>query len=487
MSSGGQILRFLAAALCAAAALPAAALAGGVTYQLTPAHDGHIEGDSLAPPLTRAWSADLGGGFSYAAIAHGHVYVEAHPAGRAILSAFDETSGHLDWSYDIGDTGSGGPAYEDGRVFTVSKGGLARAFDAGSGALAWAKQLDQYSFSSAPTAIGGVVYMGGAGFGATLYALRESDGALLWSQPVNGGDDSSPAVGGGRVFVSYIGPQTYAFRASSGAPLWHFSGSQYGGGGANAVLHAGRLYVRDQFEGDILFDAASGHVVGGFDAAYPPAFSGGTGLYRTARGSMRAVNLASGAERWSFGADDEIVTPAIAVDGVAYFGGRGGNVYGIDVASGKVAWRDNLGAPVVGYYEGGGLNPGLSAGDGLLTVGTFDHLFVYKGPHGIGPSPGAHGGDAALRAAVAHFGPIVRADHRRLRHHHRSLARLRRDLAAYAAAVSASHPKSDKLKRARKRLLRALARERRAAAAGHSHRGLAAAQRAVVRAERLVS
>jgi outer membrane protein assembly factor BamB len=133
-----KTLRLLTTTLCVAAALPAVALAdGGVTYQLTPGHDGHIEGDRLAPPLTRAWSADLGGGQSYTVIAHGHVYVEAHPAGRAILSAFDERNGHLDWSYDIGDTGSGGPAYDRGRIFTVSKGGTARAFDADSGALAW--------------------------------------------------------------------------------------------------------------------------------------------------------------------------------------------------------------------------------------------------------------------------------------------------------------------------------------------------------------
>src|SRR5690348_1836405 len=96
------------------------------------------------------------------------------------------------------------------------------AFSADTGAPLWSKMMPvEWVFSSSPTAMNGVVYTAGSGQAGMLYAVRESDGALLWSKDVMNGDESSPALDGQHVFVSYVGPQVYSFATPSGDLAWH--------------------------------------------------------------------------------------------------------------------------------------------------------------------------------------------------------------------------------------------------------------------------
>src|SRR5205823_14393774 len=106
------------------------------------------------------------------------------------------------------------------------------------------KRSGQYAFTSAPTASVGIVYVGGAGSGGTLYAISESAGNVLWTASVQNGDNSSPAVTAKGVYVSYACEQAYDFDPSSGALIWHHATGCEGGGRRTAVKHAGKLYVR---------------------------------------------------------------------------------------------------------------------------------------------------------------------------------------------------------------------------------------------------
>ncbi len=112
-----------------------------------------------------------------------------------------------------------------------------KAFDAASGTLLWSVNLpDRSAFTSAPTAVNGTVFIGGAGIGGTVYAVDETNGAVLWTMPVENGDHSSPAVTGGNVYVSYACPQSYAFNAVTGQRLWEHDSCCQGGGGATPVV-----------------------------------------------------------------------------------------------------------------------------------------------------------------------------------------------------------------------------------------------------------
>src|SRR5207237_4327777 len=110
-----------------------------------------------------------------------------------------------------------GIAYDNGLVFAVNFDGVLQSFDAQIGMRNWLVQLPgQYAFTSPPSALNGVVYVGGAGSGGTLYAVQETNGNVLWTGSVENGDHSSPTVSNDGVYVSYACEQVYDFAPGSG-------------------------------------------------------------------------------------------------------------------------------------------------------------------------------------------------------------------------------------------------------------------------------
>jgi outer membrane protein assembly factor BamB len=321
------------------------------------------------------------GPVSYPLIADGRVFVTVADipnfAYGTTLYALDQATGATLWSQTISGTYYwSNAAYDAGRVFVVNFDGLLRAFDAASGALDWAVQLPgQYAFSSPPTADGGVVYTGGAGSGGTLYAVSESDGAVLWTQPVSNGDKSSPALSATDVFVSYACGLVYAFDRTRGQPRWFNDGPCSGGGGKTAVYHAGRVYARD-FTGNEILDASTGSLLGTFQAGPAPAFAGKIGLFLN--GSTLQAN--SGRRTlWTFSGDGGLDTAPIVVGSTAFVGSSSGMLYGLDLRRGQVVWSTDVGAGIPGPDEQNVSQPltGLGAGQGLLVVPAGNRLAAY--------------------------------------------------------------------------------------------------------------
>jgi outer membrane protein assembly factor BamB len=78
------------------------------------------------------------------------------------------------------------------------------------------------------TIVDGVVYAGAANGG--VYALRTSDGRLIWHHKIDPGADTAPLVSDGIVYISAnisdVGPGIlYALRARDGVELWHYTSS----------------------------------------------------------------------------------------------------------------------------------------------------------------------------------------------------------------------------------------------------------------------
>jgi outer membrane protein assembly factor BamB len=379
------LLALLGASVVPAVAAPPNPTAGcvtlAVTYQISVSHDGCSSDSTIVPPLTQRWSRDFAGPVSYPLIADGRVFVTVADIPDfgygTTLYALDQATGATVWSQTISGTYYwSNAAYDAGRVFVVNFDGLLRAFDAASGAPTWAVQLPgQYAFSSPPTADGGVVYTGGAGSGGTLYAVSESDGAVLWTQPVSNGDQSSPALSATDVFVSYACGLVYAFDRTSGQLRWFNDGPCSGGGGKTAVYHADRVYSRDFFGNEIL-DASTGRLLGTFQAGPAPAFAGKTGLFLN--GST--LQATSGRRTlWTFSGDGGLVTAPIVVGSTVYVGSSSGMLYGLDLRRGVVVWSTNVGAGIPGPDEQNVSQPltGLGAGQGLLVVPAGNRLAAY--------------------------------------------------------------------------------------------------------------
>jgi outer membrane protein assembly factor BamB len=199
--------------------LPWAAQAGDPTagaYQVTPAHNAAVKyAKTWGPKLKVLWTATLDGTASFPMYAKGHVFALVAGSPEEIVT-IDATTGQVISKLSAGTNASQGLAYDDGELFSVNSSGVLSAYSVAKRKPLWAEQLPgQYAFSSAPSALNGIVYVGGAGSGGTLYAVNETTGKLLWTQGVANGDDSSPAVTAQGVYVSYP-CQYYDFAPNNG-------------------------------------------------------------------------------------------------------------------------------------------------------------------------------------------------------------------------------------------------------------------------------
>jgi outer membrane protein assembly factor BamB len=331
-----------------------------VTYQINPAHSGSIKLTGFTTPLTKRWSVNLGSSLSYAVIADGLVFVNAS---NDVTYALKLATGATRWSKTSGG-GLLGPAYDNGSLFLVTGGGLMSALSARNGAQQWSAQMPgQYSFSSAPMAVNGQVFTGGAGSGGTVYAVDEKTGTVKWTQSVANGDDSSPAYGDNGIYVSYP-CQYYKFDPKTGSPLWHDSTGCDGGGGDTPAYFGGDVYIQDWTSGNYVFNANTGAQAGTFGAnnGDTPAFlaEGKTrGLgYSLSQGTLYAWKTTTETNVWSFTGDGQLSTMPIVINAMVVEGSGSGNVYALDAKSGAQLWTDQTASGVTS----------LAAGQGTLIV-----------------------------------------------------------------------------------------------------------------------
>lgn len=337
-----------------------------VAFQTTPTHTGVIDGPTLKLPLTVKWNVNLGQNSTYPVIVGGRVYVGGN---GNFLYALNALTGKTVW-YKA--SPSLGVAYDRGRIFTLSPGGAMAALNPVTGRQTWFQQLQgQYAFSSPPTALNGIVYTGGAGSGGTVYAVKETDGTVIWTAGVANGDDSSPVVTKNGVFVSYVGPQTYDFNPLTGAPIWHYSGCCEGGGGATPVLYDGRLYIESWATSPpgLILNATNGTPIGTFSSLIAPAFANKI-AYIVSGPLLTATNTVTGNVVWSqtLNNDTYSIPPLVITKTLSgnllVAGTASGFLYVYNAGNGHLLQTINLGAGVMNPFQAGGM--GFS--EGLLVV-----------------------------------------------------------------------------------------------------------------------
>lgn len=374
---------------------PLPPLTQAVAYQIDYAHSGFATVGTNGPifPPTASWSATLNGLVSYPVIAGGSVFVttngnqSTNPNG-ASLYALDESTGRVLWGPVAipSNDGWSGHAYDHGQVFVVNDGGTLSAFNAATGSLAWSVQLGQYAFNAPPTAVNGVVYVGGAGTGGTVFAVDEANGGVLWTAEVENGNVSSPAVSPDGVFVSYP-CQVYKLDPLVGTTLWHYSGPCEGGGGVTSAYANGELFDPSlnpppppyTAPTGQIFDAETGAQLSTFSSSVIPAFSSTTGFFLD-NATLTAVDQTTQSPLWSFVGDGGLVTAPIVIDDVVVIGSSTGMVYALNATSGSVIWQGNAGAAVSPTTDGviGMPDSALGAGEGYLVVPAGNSLVAWR-------------------------------------------------------------------------------------------------------------
>ena len=131
-----------------------------------------------------------------------------------------------------------------------------------------------------------------------VMALNETTGGFLWSQTINDAAIMVPVIAHGNVYVSSRAGRTYAFRASTGAPVWQsadvgplfYSTPAYDGS---------RLYFGSQNWGFVALDALTGATVWSQFSVFPSqssvAYANGVVYGTTVNATLVTLSASTGA------------------------------------------------------------------------------------------------------------------------------------------------------------------------------------------------
>ena len=193
-------------------------LAADWPHWLGPNYDGK-SAESLPEKVDlskRAWTAEIGIGFSTVSIVSGRVYTMGHEGGKETVWCLSESEGSVIWSDsypaelmpNLHEGGPGSTPTVDGdRVFTISKDGQFRVYETTNGKFLWSKNLmelsglrrpPEWGFTGSPVIHGDLVLVEA---GAT-FAFEKASGELRWKS-----QDYRPAYGSAQIFA--VGGRSY--------------------------------------------------------------------------------------------------------------------------------------------------------------------------------------------------------------------------------------------------------------------------------------
>ncbi len=353
-----------------------------VTYQITPGHTGALETDTLLPPLTTRWTLDLGAHVSYPLIAGGRVFVTVgSPKVSSKLYAFDLKTGATDWGpIELDSTHAAAyAAYENGRVFTINYDGELRGYKASTGKMLWSTVLksDLGAFTSAPSVLGGQVFVTGGPGADAVFTVNEADGKLVRTYLQHSvGAWNPPAASSEGTYFACSCKNACGQDAINGTPFWLPDSPCMDAQGNNTVVFDKRVYVNEGPTADALvFNTKTGETVGTFDKDATMAFHAGRGFFASGM-NLEAKSIPSMTSSWKFKANDAIVTTPIVVNGRVYIAGTSGTLTALDEQSGAVVWSEDLNLGESVGFNGDVDSPrsALAAGGGALLIPWGNHL-----------------------------------------------------------------------------------------------------------------
>jgi outer membrane protein assembly factor BamB len=290
-----------------------------------------------------------------------------YDAGRTHISPYDHRPPYRRmWSIDAHDTIEFPPSVGFGRVYVAQQKGLFFALDARTGKVDWKKSLHRCAASS-PTLGRGVVYQsymhpveclqGQAGADGFVVAWDADTGRERWrfrSAPI----ESSPLLRGRRLYVGSWDHNVYALNARTGRKLWSFQ--------ADDEVNTSAAYWRR-----MVYIASDG-------------------------GTLYALSARTGRLRWSaqsnssFGSREFFyATPTVAY-GRVYIGNTDGTMYVYGARSGKLLWARPLGSYIYGAAAVWRRRVFVGTYDGkfyALSAATGDTIWQIEAPGAVHAAP----------------------------------------------------------------------------------------------------
>ena len=273
----------------------------------------------------------------------------------------------------IGSAYAASHAYDQGSIFVMGSDNIVRSFDAATGAARWST-LVSFSQAIPPVARDGKVFVSS---GNDVYALDGKSGAILWVKTANI-NGSASLSGTGVVFAAAC--ETFSLLQSTGSDQWRIPPpTTCNETPSGAVAYAsGRAYSRSydytiQKPMLVARNAETGALIGsanlfGFSNPPIPAVTADA-TYVLSGGTLQRFDPALQLVSWSFAGDGTLVSAPLVVGGVVLIGGYNGSVYALDVTTGVERWSSLVPTGIDGPSEiGFPVTSGMAAANGILVV-----------------------------------------------------------------------------------------------------------------------
>lgn len=251
-------------------------------------------------------------------------------------------------------------------MYLLRNSGSVYALRREDGYVRWTKRLGILAASS-PACGGGSVYVSilqrnrQSGRGR-IVALRAKTGTVRWTRELPSRTESSPLLHRGRLYVGSEDGRVYALDARSGATRWIY---RAGGAVKGAIaMDGGKLYFGD-YAGDVtalrratgrrvwrsstggsgLLGAGEGNLYSTAAVAYGRVYIGST------NGFVYSFSSRTGRLAWRHRTRDYVYSsPAVgpARGGTVYVGSYDGTFYALNARTGKVRWSRNSGGRISG-------------------------------------------------------------------------------------------------------------------------------------------
>lgn len=192
------------------------------------------------PPL--AWQGrGAGEGYSSFAVANGRLFTLGARGGSEYVIAFDAATGKRVWEVahgrrfnnDRGDGPRATPTVEGDRVYAFGASGDLTVLDAATGKIVWAQNVLQkfggsninWGLSESPLVLSDRILVNAGGSGASIVALRKTDGSLIWKTQSDEPGYSSAVIqeiGALRTAVFFTGERALGLDVNDGRLLWSY-------------------------------------------------------------------------------------------------------------------------------------------------------------------------------------------------------------------------------------------------------------------------
>lgn len=329
----------------------------------------------LLPPLSLAWMNNVGDNIMMTSpiISESKIYIattDENLSNKAKVCALDAQNGKILWEYPVRNSVKNTIAIEDELVFAQDVQGYLYALDKKKGTLAWEKQLPVKKETSL---IEGIVTDKGrvyAGCGNGLSAYEARTGKLLWknTQWSQREGATTTLTVGGNVLVS--GSQwlaLFANDANTGKLLWKADHSGLRNRGASAAIHGDHLYIISQ-KTLFIMEAGTGKVLTqkelsvDVDVTSTPLVTESEIIFGTTKDGLIALHKDTLEEKWRHKTEEALMhtapyvrSPAATIEtspvqsgDIIYIGASDGAFYALERKTGKLLWKHNTGAPILG-------------------------------------------------------------------------------------------------------------------------------------------